>query len=183
LRTAAKFGIRRYRMKYFRYDASKAILPQVDAVAATLPPLVELTRELGMTAVYQNHSGADRVGAPIWDIYGLIKGFDPKTIGIGFELHHAMVEGGLSWPIQLKLVESHLAAVYVSDFVWDKGVNKDVPLGEGLVSRKFFQLLSQTAFAGPMCLQVEYLDDVKNQQILTNAFRKDLATLRTLLEA
>ncbi len=183
LRTAAKLGIRRYRMKYFRYDASQAILPQLDAVAAKLPALVALTRELGMTAIYQNHSGADRVGAPIWDMHSLLKDFDAKTIGFGFELHHAMVEGGLSWPIQLKLVESHLAAVYVSDFIWDKGVNKDVPLGEGLVDRKFFQLLRQTGFAGPMCLQVEYLDDNQNEQTLKNAFRKDLATLRSLLES
>jgi sugar phosphate isomerase/epimerase len=182
LRTAAKLGIRRYRMMFYPYDVSKPILPQLDAFAAKLPALVELNRQLGMTAIYQIHSGSDRVGACVWDIYGLIKGFDPKAIGIGFDIHHAMIEGGLSWPIQFKLVESHLAAVYVKDFVWEKGAVKDVPLGRGQVSRKFFQLLRQTAFTGPICLHVEYLEGKENERAIKDALAQDLATLRTLLE-
>jgi sugar phosphate isomerase/epimerase len=181
LRTAAKLGIRYYRMAWYRYDLSKPILLQLDALAAKLPALADLTRELGMTAIYQNHSGADTVGAPIWDIFSLLKNFDPRTIGIGFDIHHAMVEGGLSWPIQFKLVQSHLAAVYVKDFVWEHGAVKDVPLGEGVVGRKFFEMLRQADFEGPICLHVEYLEGEKNHQTLENALRKDLKTLDSLL--
>lgn len=183
LRTAAKLGIRRYRMAWYRYDLAKPILPQLDLVAAKLPPLVDLTRELGMTAIYQNHSGTEIVGAPVWDIYRLLKDFDPRTIGIGFDIHHATVEGGLSWPIQFKLVQSHLAAVYVKDFVWDKGNVKDVPLGDGQVDRKFFPMLRELAFTGPICLHIEYLEGKKNQDALENAFGKDLTTLRSWLAA
>ena len=183
LRTAAKLGIRHYRMAWYRYDMAKPILPQLDVIAAKLPPLVELTRELGMTAIYQNHSGPDLVGAPVWDVYRLLKDFDPRAIGIGFDIHHAMVEGGLSWAIQFKLLQSHLAAVYVKDFVWDKGNVKDVPLGDGRVDRKFFSMLGEMAFTGPICLHVEYLEGKKNQDALENAFGKDLATLRSWLAA
>jgi sugar phosphate isomerase/epimerase len=179
LRTAAKLGIHRYRMQWYRYDTRKPILPQLDIIAAKLPPLVDLTRQLGMTAIYQNHCGPDMVGAPIWDIHRLIKDFDTRTIGFGFDIHHATVEGGLSWPIQFKLVESHLAAVYVKDFVWDKGKVKDAPLGDGQVDPKFFQLLRQTGFSGPLCLHVEYVEGRKNEDALENAFAKDLATLRS----
>jgi sugar phosphate isomerase/epimerase len=202
LRTAAKLGIRHYRMAWYRYDLSKPILPQLDDIAAKLPALVDfkthggkmlpfrhglprigtdLTREIGMTAIYQNHSGADTVGAPIWDIFSVLKNYDPRTIGIGFDIHHAKVEGGLSWPIQFKLVQSHLAAVYVKDFVWDHGAVKDVPLGEGVVGRKFFDMLRQTDFDGPICLHVEYLEGEKNGEVIENALRKDLKTLRSLL--
>ncbi len=183
LRTAVKLGIRRYRMAWYRYDMTKPILPQLDVIAAKLSSLVDLTRELGMTAIYQNHSGPDIVGAPVWDIYRLLKDFDPRVIGFGFDIHHATVEGGLSWPIQFKLIQSHLAAVYVKDFVWDNGKVKDVPLGEGQVDRKFFSMLRQTAFTGPICLHIEYLEGKKNQDALENAFGKDLATLRSWLAA
>jgi sugar phosphate isomerase/epimerase len=183
LRTAAKLGIRRYRMASYLYDLSKPILPQLDLIAAKLPALVDLTRELGMTALYQNHSGMDRVGAPVWDIYGLIKQFDPRVIGIGFDIQHATIEGGLSWRVQFKLIQSHLDCVYVKDFVWDNGKVKDVPLGEGQVDRKFFPMLREIGYAGPICLFVEYLEGKKNQDALEAAFGKDLATLRSLLPA
>jgi sugar phosphate isomerase/epimerase len=183
LRTAAKLGIRRYRMAWYRYDLSKPILPQLDLIAARLPPLVDLTRELGMRALYHNHSGPDLVGAPVWDIYRLLKEFNPRTIGIAFDIHHATVEGGLSWPIQFKLIQSHLAAVYVKDFVWEKGNVKDVPLGEGQVDRKFFPMLRDVSFTGPICLHVEYLEGKKNQDALENAFGKDLTTLKSLLSS
>ncbi len=181
LRTAAKLGIRRYRMMFYPYDVRKPILPQLDAFAAKLPALVELNRQLGLTAIYQIHSGMDRVGACSWDIYSLIKGFDPKAIGIGFDIHHATIEGGLSWPIQFKLVESHLAAVYVKDFVWEKGAVKDVPLGHGQVSRKFFDLLRQTAFNGPILLHEEYFEGKAHEREVKKALAQDLATLRSWL--
>jgi sugar phosphate isomerase/epimerase len=181
LRAAAKLGIRRYRMASYLYDMSRPILPQLDAIASRLPALMDLTSELGMTAVYHNHSGPDRVGAAVWDIYGLIKTFDPRVIGIGFDIQHAMIEGGLDWRIQFKLVQSHLEAVYVKDFFWDKSEVKEVPLGEGVVDRKFFPMLRDTGYAGPICLHVEYLEGKKNQDALENAFRKDLTTLRLML--
>jgi len=181
LRTAAKLGIRHYRMGWYQYDLTKPILPQLDIITAKLPALVDLTRELGMTALYHNHSGADRVGAPVWDIYGLIKGFNPRTIGIGFDIQHATIEGGLSWRIQFKLIQSHLAAVYVKDFVWENNKPKEVPLGVGQVDHKFFPMLREMGFAGPICLHVEYLEGKKNQDAIETAFGKDLMTLRSLL--
>jgi sugar phosphate isomerase/epimerase len=181
LRAAAKLGIRRYRMASYLYDMSKPILPQLDAIASRLPALIDLTKELGMTAVYHNHSGPNRVGAAVWDIYGLIKTFDPRVIGIGFDIQHATIEGGLDWRIQFKLVQSHLEMVYVKDFFWDKSEVKEVPLGEGIVDHNFFPMLRDTGYAGPICLHIEYLEGKKKQAALQTAFRKDLATLKLLL--
>jgi sugar phosphate isomerase/epimerase len=181
LRAAAKLGIRRYRMGGYLYDLSKPILPQLDAMAAKLPALVDLNRELGMTALYQNHSGMNRVGAPVWDIYGLIKQFDPRQIGIGFDIQHATIEAGTSWRIQFKLVQSHLDCVYVKDFVWEKGEPKEMPLGRGQVDPKFFPMLSEIGYTGPICLFVEYLEGNKDPDAQEAAFSRDLATLRSLL--
>src|SRR4051812_41865191 len=108
LRIAAKLGVKRYRMNWYRYDLEKPILPQLDVIRPQLKKLAALNRELGLTALYQNHSGDKMVGAPLWDIYSLIKDFDPKEIALAYDIRHATVEGGLSWPIQFNLVKSHI---------------------------------------------------------------------------
>lgn len=181
LRTAAKLGVKRYRMLWYPYDLRKPILPQLDPISVKLKNLAALNRELGLTALYQNHSGAKMVGAPIWDIYNLIKDFDPKEIAMAFDIRHATVEGGLSWPIQFNLVKSHLSSVFVKDFVWENGKVKNVPLGEGLVDTKFFPMLNEMKFTGPISVHVEYLERSKDKKVLAEAFRKDLATLKSLL--
>ncbi|MDB6028128.1 MAG: Xylose isomerase-like barrel [Verrucomicrobiales bacterium] len=182
LRTAAKLGIKRYRLLWYAYDLSKPILPQLDAIRPKLAKLVALNRELGLTALYQNHSGDKMVGAPLWDIYSLIKDFDPKEMALAYDIRHATVEGGLSWPIQFNLVKSHLGAVCVKDFVWDQGKVKNVPLGEGVVDKKFFTMLKETKFDGPVSVHVEYLEHSKDKNAIGEAFRKDLVTTKSWLE-
>ena len=181
LRTAAKLGVKRYRMLWYPYDLQKPILPQLDEIRPKLKKLAELNRELGLIALYQNHAGAKMVGAPLWDIYDLIKDFNPKEIALAYDIRHAAVEGGLSWPLQFNLVKSHLGAVFVKDCAWENGKLKNVPLGEGMVDKKFFAMLKETNFAGPISIHVEYLDPSKDKKILGEAFRKDLATLKSLL--
>jgi sugar phosphate isomerase/epimerase len=183
LRTAAKLGIKRYRMLWYKYDLQKPIRPQLDAIRPKLKQLAALNRELGLSALYQNHSGANLVGAPLWDIYDLVKNFDPKEIGLAFDIRHATVEGGLSWPLQFKLVQSHVTSVFVKDFKWKGAKVESVPLGDGVVDRKFFSTLQQTNFTGPISLHVEYLDGKKDKDLLAEAFKKDLATLRAWLSA
>ncbi len=180
LRTAARLGIKHYRLLWYHYDLQKPILPQLDAIRPKLKGLAALNLELGLTALYQNHSGEKMVGAPLWDIYGLIKDFNPKEVALAFDIYHATVEGGLSWPIQFSLVKSHLGAVFVKDFVWENGKVKNVPLGEGVVDKRFFSMLKQADFAGPISLHVEYLDHSRDKKVLADAFVKDLATLRKL---
>ncbi len=169
-------------MQWYRYDMTKPILPQLDEIAAKLSSLVHLTRELGMSAIYQNHSGRRDGRRAGLGPFRLLKDYDRKTIGIGFDIHHATVEGGLSWPIQFKLIASNLAAVYVKDFVWEKGKVKDVPLGDGQVDRKFFPMVRESGFTGPICLHVEYLSG-KKEDALADAYGRDLATLRSWLKA
>jgi sugar phosphate isomerase/epimerase len=181
LRTAAKLGVKRYRMNWFRYDLSKPILPQLDQFRPKLKDLAALNRELGLTALYQNHAGPAFVGAPLWDIHSVIKDFNPREIALAYDIRHATVEGGLSWPIQFNLVKSHIGAVFVKDCVWENGKLRNVPLGEGMVDKKFFAMLKEMNFTGPISIHVEYLDRSKDKKVLADAFRKDLATLKALL--
>ncbi len=180
LRTAAKLGIKRYRMDWFRYDLQKPIQPQLEALRPQLAELAAFNRSLGLTGLYQNHAGATMVGAGLWDIFNLLRDQDPKDIALAFDIRHATVEAGQSWPTVFQLVKSHIGVAYFKDFVWDGDKTRNVPLGEGRVDRKYGGMLKASGFTGPISLHVEY-GEGKDRKVYAEAFRKDFATLRNWL--
>lgn len=143
LRTAAKLGIKRYRMLWWQYDLKKLIPAQLDALRPGLKELVALNREIGISGLYQNHAGSDMLGAGLWDIYDLIKDFPPSDLGLAYDIRHAQVEAGLSWPTHFHLVKSQVAAVCVKDFAWENGKAKNMPLGQGQVDPKIMQMVKR----------------------------------------
>src|SRR6185295_10126473 len=143
--------------------------------------LAALNRAVGITGLYQNHSGFNRVGASVWDVYEVIKACDPKDLGLAFDIRHATVEAGLSWPVQFELVKSHIGVAYFKDFVWDGSKVKSVPLGEGRVEKKYAAMLKVSGFAGPISLHVEYGETSKDKKFFADAFRKDFAMLQNWL--
>ena len=183
LRTAAKLGIKRYRMDWWHYDLKQPIQSQLDALRPRLKELAALNRSLGVTGLYQNHAGANMVGAALWDIYSLVREHDPKDVALAFDIRHATVEGGLSWPVQFNLVKSHIGAAYFKDFVWDNDKVKSVPLGAGRVDKKYAPMLTASGFVGPISLHVEYGEGSSDKKLFAEAFRKDFATLRAWLKS
>lgn len=185
LRAAAKLGIKRYRMAYWKYAKDQPIPAQLDKIRGELRDLAALNKELGLQAGYQNHSGADYVGAPIWDLWHLLRDLDPKHAGICFDIGHATLEGGYSWPTEARLAEPHLTAVFVKDFVWkkgDKGWKAEwCPLGEGMVNRSFFTWLKKTGFNGPLSQHHEY--DHGSGKPMIAKMQQDLRVLREWLAA
>jgi sugar phosphate isomerase/epimerase len=183
LRTAARLGIRRYRLGWWKYDPTKPIASQLQEIRAQLQDLTALNRELNLQAGFQNHSGRDTVGAPVWDLWTLLKDLDPRHIGLCFDIGHATIEGGLSWPIEARLVEKQLTAVFVKDFAWrrtERGWQPEwVMLGEGMVDRAFFRWLQTTDFQGPISQHHEY-DHGHGKPMITR-LRKDLQVLREWL--
>lgn len=183
LRTAAALGVKRFRMLYFKYDLAKPILPQVEEWRPKIKDLVQLCNEIGIQPLLQNHSGKDYFGAPIWDAYSIMKDFKPAEFSFAFDIYHATVEGGLSWPLDLSLVGDHLGAVYFKDCKWiGRGKAEGVPLGEGQASPDFAKMLIKRSFAGPVSLHTEYMKgDVKDPafvQASIDAFRRDLGVLK-----
>jgi sugar phosphate isomerase/epimerase len=183
LRTAAKLGIKLYRLASLHYDPARPIPEQIENIRADLRGLVALNAELGLRAAFENHSGNDYVGAPIWDIYDLVKGFDPQNLGICFDIAHASIEGGLDWPINFHLIEHYVSAVYVKDFLWKKARDHwDVewcPLGQGMIDARFFQKLLTSTVRGPIVQHIEY--PVGAGRELVPALKRDRETLQTWL--
>ena len=183
LRLAAKLGIKRYRLGFFEYDKSKAIPDQVKAMTSRLAEIAAMNKEIGILGGIQNHSGSERFGCAVWDIWTAIKDLDPHYLGNFFDIGHATIEGGSSWPIEARLMQPHMMTVSVKDFVWEKtpkgGRSKWVPLGEGLVSRSFFDWLKTTNYNGPIDHHAEY-DHGKGDEMIAK-LKKDVAVLREWL--
>lgn len=177
LRTAAELGIPRYRLGFYRYDLKQPVLPQLAALQPVVRDIAAMNRELGIAAMYQNHAGADMMGATVWDLHSLIKDYPVDEIGCVFDIRHAVAEAGEAWPVYFNLMQPHLSAVSVKDFRWNGRKSQHVPLGEGKVDPNFFKMLRRTEFAGPISVHVEYLtkgDAVENMA----ALKRDFDTLR-----
>lgn len=180
LRTAAGLGIPRYRVKYYKYDLTRPILDQVHQFAAQLKQLAALNAAVGIQGVYQNHSGRDYFGAPVWDLAIGLRAVDPRHLAVAFDIRHATVEGGLCWPIHFHLIQPRLGIVYAKDFVWKDGRPANVPLGQGQVDPRFFRQLTQSGYHGPVSVHVEYYEASKAKQDpgpVIKAIQRDRQTL------
>ncbi len=176
LRTGAALGVKKYRMGFYRYDPKRGVMDQLNEIRPRLRELAAFNRELGLTAVYQNHSGADFVGAPVWDLHYLLDGIPVEQIGVAFDIRHAMIEGGLSWPLEYDLIKPSLGAVFAKDFEWSGKKAEHVQLGEGRVDKKFFKMHRQSGIECPVSLHVEYVGEGKTEENLA-ALARDYKTL------
>jgi len=160
LRTAAQLGIGRVRLGFMHYQLDRPIPAQVADFGAQLRDLAALCGELGLQAGVENHSGIHYVGGPVWDLWTMMQGLDPRHLGVCFDLGHATIEGGTTWPVQARLMADRFTSVIVKDFLWqrgDKGWQPQwVPLGAGMADPKFFAWLKTTAYAGPIVQHHEY---------------------------
>lgn len=183
LKTASQLGIRRYRMKYLKYDLSQPILKQLDEWKPRFRDLATMNREFGITAVYQNHAGRNHLGSTLWDLQRLLSDIPVNQIGVAYDVRHAAVEGGQSWPLTFQLIRPHIETVYVKDFHWVNGQARNVPLGTGQVSPDVFKMLRESKFEGPVSLHEEYLDHRKPELMPKHleAIKRDFAQLNRLL--
>jgi L-ribulose-5-phosphate 3-epimerase len=161
LKTMADFGIGYYRMGYFSFDPKKSIHQNLDEHKITFEKLEKMNRKYGVHGDYQNHSGT-RVGGPVWDLYHLLKDRDPEFIGVQYDVRHATVEGGVSWPLGMKLLATWIRTTDIKDFIWFKDEAakwriKNVPLGEGMVDFKtYFELYKSFNIEAPVSIHYEY---------------------------
>ena len=161
LQTAADAGIGWYRMGWLSYDLSKSIGQNLDSFKGKFERLARLNEKLGIQGCYQNHSGMS-VGAPVWDLYELLRGVDPGALSVQYDIRHAVTEGGYSWMLGMKRVEPWIRTICVKDFVWgkdEKGAwhHQNVPLGEGMVGfDEFLKEYGTLNIEAPISVHFEY---------------------------
>jgi len=161
LKVAADSGIRYYRMGWIAYDFKKTIQQNLDVFKGKFEKLAKLNEKLGIHGGYQNHSGL-HVGAPVWDLYELLKDVDPKYLGVQYDIRHAVTEGGYSWMLGMKRVEPWIRTICIKDFVWGKNPNgtwrhQNVPLGVGMVNfDEFLKEYAGLKVEAPISIHYEY---------------------------
>lgn len=189
LRTASRLGIKCYRTRGWWYKEDISLAKRLSEVRAQLKDLAALNKELGIRGLVQNHSGRNRVGAAVWDLYEIIKDMDHKYLGISFDICHATIEGGLCWPTHFRLARPMMGAAIAKDFYWKytpgKGGKRTLcPLGKGMVNLKYYQMLKNSGYQGPIVQHIEYHPEGKNEEEKLKNHIRDMKTdYRALKEA
>jgi sugar phosphate isomerase/epimerase len=198
-------GIHHYRwggLKWtvFKGKNDKPMVKQIEEFKPRVAKLAALNGRYQASAMYHTHSGVDLVGASIWDLHEILSGFDPKLVGVNYDVGHATVEGGFGgWIESLRITGEYLRGVAVKDFLWEKDAKGQweadwKPLGTGMVRfAQFFDMLREAQFAGPLQIHFEYpLGGVENgrrkdltmsQAEIFAAMKRDVKTLRGMLQA
>jgi sugar phosphate isomerase/epimerase len=197
LKTMAELGIHHYRWGSFRYDAERPIAKQLEELKPRVAKLAALNSRYQAGAMYHTHSGIGLVGASIWDLYIVLKDFDPQAVGVNYDIGHATIEGGFGgWINSLRITGPHLRGVAVKDFLWEKDQRgwkaNFKPLGTGMVHLpQFFSMLAASHFSGPLQLHFEYplggADNGKTSITIPKeevfaAMKRDLQQLRAYLK-
>ena len=184
IHTADGLGIPFFRMAYYRYDLDKPVLEQLEAHHKTVLRLGEYLKDFQIKGLYQNHAGKNLVGASIWDQHRLVEGVPDGRVAAVFDVRHATVEGGQSWPLLWRLIRDQVRFVYVKDFAWDGRKAVNVPLGRGQVDPELLRMVSAEIAPGtPLSLHMEYVDHRDSAKKAENmkAIASDRVTLRQMV--
>ena len=163
LRTMKALGISYYRGgQYFRYDYTRSLAQQLDELKPRVASIAALNEKYGTTIVYHTHSGAGNIGGNIWDFWEVIKGFDPRLVGLNYDIGHATARGGAGWIDGAHLVKDYVGALAIKDVKWERTPagawrTEFVPVGEGMIDlARLFVLLRARSFSGPVNIHYEH---------------------------
>ena len=185
LRAAKKLGVQFYRLGFVLRKADVPAAQQVREVRAQLKDLAALNKEVGIGAIFQNHSPSGRsyLGGDLSDMYEIVKDFDPAQIGVAFDIGHALVVHGDDWRQHFEKLKAHLRVAYVKDV---KREGRWVPFGQGdIAATDYFRLLKQMGYRAPISLHIEFDwsdgGKSKTREALVKALRESAEVLRRWL--
>jgi sugar phosphate isomerase/epimerase len=116
----------------------------LDEIKRGFESLEKLARKTGVKACYQNHSTynpkIELFGSVVWDLVRILEDFDPKYVGVQYDVMHAQAETGPSWMHSVGIVAPWIDILCLKDF-WFEPDKKNpkmwrrhlCPAGEGIV--------------------------------------------------
>lgn len=191
--TAGEEGVSYYRTHWFKYRDNVSMTMAMEQYMNEIYMLGERNKKHGIIGCYQNHAGT-KVGASFWEIHKLLEKVDSRYFGAQFDIRHATVDSGYSWPNGLKLLRKKIKVIVLKDFKWGKVGDQwkaiNVPIGEGMVDfKKYFKLLRLYGLNPPVSLHLEYplggaekgkYEISVDRKVVYDAMIKDLKTIRKL---
>lgn len=167
METMRAHGIRRYRVATNRYDLSKEIQPQYDALRRRIEAIARMNEKHDTVAMFHTHSGG-AIGGAGWDLWMLVRDFDPRYIGLNYDIGHTTVKGGSGVQEGIRAAHKHIHALSVKDFHWIRRTdaapgqwawrNEFIPPGQGMVNfGDAFRYMKSIGFNGPLEQYFEYM--------------------------
>ena len=167
LTAGQKLGVRYYRLGFWPQQPDVDPQKQIAEIQASLKELAAMNRELGVCAVFENHSvigsklgdkstdtARGFAGGDLNQMYDIVKDFDPQQIGVAFDIGHAIIMHGQEWRQHFERLKDHIRIVYLKDV---KQSARFVAFGDGEVGKTdFFRLLVQMNYRAPLCIHIEY---------------------------
>lgn len=181
LRTARRLGIRHYRLGNHMIPKGRTAADRIPETRARLKELAALNREIGIGAIFQNHSPGDRyLGGDLAVMAEIVKDFDPAQIGVAFDLGHAIIVHGDDWASHFERLKSHIRVAYVKDV---QRPNRFVAFGEGEFGKTdWFRRLRQMEYSAPFSMHIEYdwagPGNPRTREALRETLRRSAAILR-----
>ena len=169
LRTAKKLGLRYYRLGQWYHEPGTAPAKLVSEIKAQLKDVAALNKELGLCAIFQNHSPSGKrtyAGGDLGELRQIVEGFNPDQIGVAFDIGHALIVNGRDWSGHFDALKPHVKVAYVKD---PGRAARFVRFGEGQVGQTdFFKRLKAASYAAPLSMHIEFeWADAKGAQTRT----------------
>jgi sugar phosphate isomerase/epimerase len=194
LKTASQTGVKYYRLGYYYYDSRLDTKQNLERIRKRLFDLCELNARYGLHGGYQNHAGSF-FGSPVWDLWYLLKEFDPNHIGCQYDVRHAAAEGVTSWHLGFEAMAPYIKHACIKDYSfvqngYGKWELRSVPLGTGVVDYKlYFDLRRKHGIYGPLSIHYEFDLEGDNETLSVKekikkifpSVRKEVAVLRAFM--
>ena len=167
LTAAAKEGITRVKLGYYRYPGFGQLRRRMDEVKRHLERIARMARPLGVLPCVHIHSGP-YIPSHGTMLYELLRDFEPGELGAYVDtLHMALEGGGAGWRQGLDLLAPWIALVAVKNFRWETGRRdrhgqlrwhtRNCPLADGVSPiPDFVACLRQLGYRGIYSLHSEY---------------------------
>lgn len=147
VKAAADCGVKAFRPAYFKYDTAIPIQENLTRIRDGFVKLARLAEQTGVKFHYQNHSTYNPkvmlFGSLVWDLWEVIRDFDPRFVGVQYDPMHAMAESGPSWLRSIEIIAPWISTVCLKDFWFEPNPSNPkiwrrhlCPAGEGIVPWK-----------------------------------------------
>ena len=119
--TMSQLGITHYWLGTDQYDLTKPIMPQLDAIKTKVEKFVALNQKHGTTLMYHTRNGVRSVGSTVWDLLYVFKDFDPKHVGLHWDMGH-MAEHGTLWEPLMRTAGPYVVGMAWKDEAWEQNL-------------------------------------------------------------
>lgn len=107
----------------FRYEQGKPVMEQLEALKPRVAKVAALNAKYSMKAIYHTYSGANSVGAAIWDFLSVLRNFDPAHVSFHYDLGHMTTAGGNgAWALNLRAAGPYIGGVSAKDSIYEKNL-------------------------------------------------------------